>query len=1218
MALLTFNLLGGFQVRLGDGRGLPVPTNKAQALLAYLALPPGRTHPRDKLAALLWGDRGDEQARHSLRQALVALRKALVGVRPLPLLVGGESIALDPAAVEIDVVAFERLVTEGTPAALGEATALYHGDLLAGLGVTEPSFEDWLLGERERLRELAIEALAKLLRHQTDAGALESAIRTAVRLLALDPWQESVHRALMRLYLGQGRRGMALRQYQFCVSVLQRELGTEPEPETKQLYQEILQRRFPPSAMMDAPTASGAREPRPGAGPAQPEGVLQFDAPDVSADFPPPRVPEAPAPQQPTPSPLDQLVRGRFVGRHRELAQLKQRWDLADEGHLVLISGEPGVGKTRLAQELIAHAKQTGATILRGGCYEYEATTPYLPFVEGLRDWVRTQPVDALRTLVHAVAPELAKLAPEVEVKLGLTTPNPPLPPNEERLRLFDNVARFLQVLAAGRGLLLFIDDLQWADMGTLSLLHYILRHTRTERLLILATYRDVELARTHPLSSALVDWNRERLTSRLALQRLSPEETAAFVATLLGQASIAPGFAEIIYRETEGNPFFIEEVIKSLIEHGQIYRVGDRWQCHQIPELWIPQSIREAIGRRVARLSSGCTDMLHTAAALGRVFSYDQLFAASAMKEDQLLDTLDEAAAAQLIRPETGDAFVFRHDKIREVLYEELNPIRRTRLHLRIGETLERLHASRPDVPIQDLAHHFAHGGDLERSLRYSSLAADEAERLFAHDETLKFLQQARQSASELNLVEQVSSLDERMGDTYALRGPVCLAVEAYERALSPVTAPEKRAALKAKIGGIYGVVGGPTGLRYLQEALAELNPRTQRIEMAIATALVGRYHHYCAEHTRAIEFLERARALAEPDDDPKSLTMIYTYLAGAFQHLTRFDESERWARATIELSERKNYPLAAAYGYEFLSESACFRGVWEDALTHAARNREIGERIGAQARVAWAHFARAYALYGKGHLSEARVAARTALELADTIGEGRLATWVHPLLAIIQVDMGDDEAALSSAERGRERADESGQIVLQCWSLHALGYRHMQREEWSPAVECYQRATARWRPTGNPFAPLLIGASSAEAHLGKGRVAEAAQMIDEYLTFAIFAQAPHPCAMAKRVQGEVHAARGAWETAGPAYDDAVAGLDALGSRLELGRALYHRGVMWRSRGEASATRADVSRAREIFHEIGAGRDRQRAEMLLRGLPGSQQDGPCGLQVFA
>jgi tetratricopeptide (TPR) repeat protein len=332
----------------------------------------------------------------------------------------------------------------------------------------------------------------------------------------------------------------------------------------------------------------------------------------------------------------------------------------------------------------------------------------------------------------------------------------------------------------------------------------------------------------------------------------------------------------------------------------------------------------------------------------------------------------------------------------------------------------------------------------------------------------------------------------------------------------------------------------------------------------------------------------------------------MIYTYLAGAYQHLTRFEESERWARATIELGERKNYPLAVAYGYEFLSESACFRGVWEDALTHAARNREIGERIGAQARVAWAHFARANAFYGKGQLNEARAAARTALELADTIGEGRLATWVQPLLAIIEVDMGDDEAALADAERGRERADESGQVVLQCWSLHALGYRHMQRGEWDPALDCYERATARWRPTENPFAPLVIGASSAQAQLGKGRIEEAAQIIDEHLTFATFAQAPHAYAKGKRVQGDVHAAGEAWDKAGEAYDEAVAKLDELGSRLELGRALYHRGGMWRLRGNAGAARTDLTRAGEIFLEIGAIRDRGRAEKLLQGLPGS------------
>src|SRR5438067_1811627 len=241
MTQLHLTLLGGFHARLQPGSAIALPTRKSQALLAYLALPPGRAHPRDKLAALLWGGIREDSARASLRQALFAIRKALgdtAAVRQ-----DADALALEPGAVDVDAESFERLVHEGAPAALERAAALYHGDLLSGFAVDEAPFEEWLLGERERVRELALEALAKVLAHQRKAGAAEAAMQTALKLLTLDPLQEPVHRALMRLYAEGGRRGAALRQYQQCVGVLARELGIEPEPQTKALYQEILRER---------------------------------------------------------------------------------------------------------------------------------------------------------------------------------------------------------------------------------------------------------------------------------------------------------------------------------------------------------------------------------------------------------------------------------------------------------------------------------------------------------------------------------------------------------------------------------------------------------------------------------------------------------------------------------------------------------------------------------------------------------------------------------------------------------------------------------------------------------------------------------------------------------------------------------------------------------------------------------------------------------------
>ena len=259
MTRLYLNLFGGFEARLERGSPLTFRTQKAQALLAYLAVPPGQAHRRDKLAALLWGAMRDEQARTSLRQALYDLRKNL-GSAAGVLRSEGETVWLDPAAVELDVTAFTRIAGEEAPEALEQAALLYRGDLLEGFRVDEEPFEAWLMQERERLRELALEALARGLSYQRKTGALAAALRTARQLLALDRLQEPVHRTLMRLHAQLGQRAAALRQYQQCVSVLQRELGVEPELETKQLYQEILRQRATASGLAAWPRRERHRE----------------------------------------------------------------------------------------------------------------------------------------------------------------------------------------------------------------------------------------------------------------------------------------------------------------------------------------------------------------------------------------------------------------------------------------------------------------------------------------------------------------------------------------------------------------------------------------------------------------------------------------------------------------------------------------------------------------------------------------------------------------------------------------------------------------------------------------------------------------------------------------------------------------------------------------------------------------------------------------------
>ena len=261
MACLNLRLLGGFEAEWSSGTSVSLPTRKARALLAYCALQPSQLHQRDMLATLLWGDSEDAKARNSLRQTLFVLRAALGETWAATLCVKEDAIAMQPSGIDVDVLRFERLASEETPPALEQAAALYRGDLLEGFVVDEEPFEQWLLRERERLRDLALEVLAKLLRRQDTLGMTAPGIQTARRLLALDPLQEAAHRVLMRLYAQSGRREAAIRQYEVCVGLLRRELRLEPEPETHRLSEMIRTGQWPaPAASARFTPEGGARE----------------------------------------------------------------------------------------------------------------------------------------------------------------------------------------------------------------------------------------------------------------------------------------------------------------------------------------------------------------------------------------------------------------------------------------------------------------------------------------------------------------------------------------------------------------------------------------------------------------------------------------------------------------------------------------------------------------------------------------------------------------------------------------------------------------------------------------------------------------------------------------------------------------------------------------------------------------------------------------------
>jgi tetratricopeptide (TPR) repeat protein len=323
-------------------------------------------------------------------------------------------------------------------------------------------------------------------------------------------------------------------------------------------------------------------------------------------------------------------------------------------------------------------------------------------------------------------------------------------------------------------------------------------------------------------------------------------------------------------------------------------------------------------------------TEILRTAAILGKTFQFSELAAVAEQSEDQLLDALDEAVAAQLLETGAGEAVAFTHDKIREVLYLELNPIRRRRLHTRVAEGLEALRERGGRVAVEDLAHHFMEGGCLDKGFDYAMQAAADAATLYAYTDSLRIYEKARECAEALGRTDDLPKIDIAMGDVFYRKGEPLNAAAAYERALEAIGDPAEATPIKCKIGESLVLIGDARALTYLEEAKTTLDPETQPAEVARATMIEARFHHYHGRSGKAAELLLQAREPAERSGDIMLKAWIYGYLSGAYQHLADFEESNRWSRENIDLGEEQDNPAIESFGYEFMQENAFMHASW------------------------------------------------------------------------------------------------------------------------------------------------------------------------------------------------------------------------------------------------------------------------------------------------
>ncbi len=720
---------------------------------------------------------------------------------------------------------------------------------------------------------------------------------------------------------------------------------------------------------------------------------------------------------------LERITRGRIIGRSRELAEVRSLWERAvsGEGQMLLISGEPGIGKTRLSREAITLAEISGGKVLVGECYP-EISAPYAPFAQVFRRALSNGAVPDLDLPAFILA-DLLSIAPDLQLRFPGISANPRLDPQSEQQRLFENIVAFFTTLCRRQPTLLVLEDAHWADQASLFLLRHLARRLRRQPIMMITTYREVELDEALPFQEVLLSIQRERLASRLKLARLQPDDTRRLLAALLNE-QVPEAFVQGIYHETEGNPFFIEEVCKSLVESGRLSYVDGRWQHPALNELQIPQSVRVAIQARLGKLPAEYQDILRMAAILGRDFDYEVLAQAVELDEEHLIEALEQAEHAQLIEEtgsQNGGTFRFVHALIPTTLKEGLIGLRRRKLHRLAAEALEKY---RPD-DLETLAYQYAQAEVPEKALQYLSQAGRRAQARYANDDAIRYYSAALEFCEEendcfdlLRSREQVYHHTARRPEELAdLQRMYALANSLDDNRLR-FDALLARANYAAHTDFVQAT-------QPAEQALALAVNMNDPVRQARALYILAFVANFNGDQRRCIRFLDQAKEKFQAAGQVSDVIPCLYLLSLAHINKGEDEAGQQAAEQAVQLSREIKDRRQEATSLRRLGIAMDARDRKTEALelyqSALILHREVGDR----AEECNALNAMAGVLASMGRLDEARQYFDEGLELAESIGQDMAVGMIVANMAFYCYQaQGDYQGALDLLERQLERA--------------------------------------------------------------------------------------------------------------------------------------------------------------------------------------------------
>ncbi|HSD83111.1 MAG TPA: tetratricopeptide repeat protein, partial [Anaerolineae bacterium] len=1035
---LRIHLLGEFSLHYNGMPLTTINTPRLQSLLAYLVLHREAPQLRSHLSFCLWPDLPEARARANLRRQLHQLQHTWPDVDQF-LAVETQTLQWRPAsAFSLDVADFEQAARQVQSAAdLQRAVNLYGGDLLPGC------YAEWIVPERERLKQILIETLERLMQLATDESDYPAAIKYARHLLQIDPLHEEIHRRLIQLHSLNHDRAAALRAYHACASILQRELGVEPGPATRETYEQLLE-------LETTATVS------------------------LEASFP-------------------------LVGREREWAQLQAAWQTAGAGQaqLVVLIGEAGIGKTRLADELFRRVNRQGVSTAIAHCYAAEGTLAYAPVVA----WLRARPLPDLEPVWLS---EVARLLPEVSTRHpDLPLPGP-LTEAWQRQRLHEALAR--AVLGNGEPLLLWIEDLQWCDRDTGEWLHYLLRFDSQARLLILGTFRPEEVMTGHPVAALLSALRHDRRLIEIAVGPLNAAYTQQLAAYVAGH-DLDPDRTDCLYQETEGNPLFIIETLRANSE------------CAEADAL--PPTVQAVIATRLVQLSPVTRELMELAATIGREFTFEILQHAHDAAEETLIRGLDELWQRRIIREIGTSAYDFSHGKLREVAYASLSSTRRRLLNRRVAEALIAIHVNDTDSVSALVAAHYQQAGLLEQAVSYYRRAAQTARQVYANQDAITYLSRALELTPQAAGAEHYDLLLARE-KIYALQGAreaqVCDLTALHELA-DLLKDPLKQAQVAVEQGHYWRDVSDfSAAIAAAQQALTWLElarpaddkaspgdePDRQgsdliRLEIearylwGMTLDFQGNYEEACLQHQQALS-LARAHGLRREEA---------RCLYGLSRSAAEAPECKDYLEASLPIHREVNDQPGESWCLDQLAYYLASMGDYEAAAAYYEQSLRLAHQIGFRPCESNVLFRLGLLHNQLGDYAGSKPYLEQALSMARQDNDQRSAAQNLYNLSWAERGLGRPETALAYAQEALALCQAIGDRNGEAASWINLSEALRSLEKWAEATAAFRRMIEICQASADEGGRIDGLAGLALALLAQGDTAQAQKCIDEILSY-------------------------------------------------------------------------------------------------------------------